>query len=41
VGDDELAAGKGILRDMETKSQQEIGLKNVVNNLMKALAINE
>jgi histidyl-tRNA synthetase len=41
VGDDELATGKGILRDMETKSQQEIGLKNVVDNLMKALEINE
>jgi histidyl-tRNA synthetase len=37
VGDEELASGKGILRDMETKSQQEIDLENVVNNLMKSL----
>jgi histidyl-tRNA synthetase len=37
VGDDELASGKGILRDMETKVQQEIDLENVVNSLKKAL----
>jgi histidyl-tRNA synthetase len=41
VGEDELASGKGILRDMETKGQQEISLKNVVNKLMKALKTNE
>lgn len=37
VGEDELASGKGILRDMETKGQQEIGLENIVKKLMKAL----
>ena len=37
VGEDELASGKAILRDMETKGQQEIGLENVVKKLMKAL----
>jgi histidyl-tRNA synthetase len=41
VGDNELASDKGILRDMETKGQQEIGLENVVKNLMKALHIND
>jgi histidyl-tRNA synthetase len=33
VGDDELASGKGILRDMEAKTQQEIDLDNLVENL--------
>lgn len=41
VGDEELASDRGILRDMETKGQQEIGLKDAVKNLMKALQINE
>ena len=41
VGEDELTSGKGILRDMETKGQQEISLENVVNKLMKALKTNE
>jgi histidyl-tRNA synthetase len=41
VGEDELASGKGILRDMETKGQQEIPLKDVVNRLVKALKTNE
>ena len=37
VGDDELVAGKGILRDMITKEQQEIALDNLANNLLKIL----
>jgi histidyl-tRNA synthetase len=41
VGEDELASGKGILRDMETKGQQEIPLEEVVNNLVKAIETNE
>ena len=35
VGDDELSSGKGILRDMETKAQQEIDLDNLVDNLKR------
>jgi histidyl-tRNA synthetase len=37
VGDDELASGKGILRDMATKTQQEIGLDNLVEGLKKVI----
>jgi histidyl-tRNA synthetase len=33
VGEDELASGKGILRDMEKKAQEEVELQNIVNNL--------
>ncbi|MCK5722998.1 MAG: histidine--tRNA ligase, partial [Gammaproteobacteria bacterium] len=33
VGEDELASGKGILRDMEKKVQEEVELQNIVNNL--------
>lgn len=33
VGDDELASGRGILRDMETKEQQEVELDNLVENI--------
>ncbi|MCJ7595273.1 MAG: histidine--tRNA ligase [Desulfobacterales bacterium] len=38
VGDDELAAGKGILRDMQTKTQQELDLDGLVEGL-KALIL--
>jgi histidyl-tRNA synthetase len=41
VGEDELASGSGILRDMETKGQQEIRLEDVVKKLVKALKTNE
>ncbi len=41
VGDDELASGKGVLRDMETKDQEEVGLENILENLKKVLQINE
>jgi histidyl-tRNA synthetase len=34
VGENELAAGKGILRDMQTKEQKEIGLDRLVENLL-------
>lgn len=37
VGDDELASGKGVLRDMETKVQEEIGLQDIVADLMGAV----
>jgi histidyl-tRNA synthetase len=37
VGDDELASGKGILRDMDTKAQQEIGLNNLAQELKKII----
>jgi len=35
VGDDELASGKGILRDMKTKEQEEVELDDLVDNLKK------
>jgi histidyl-tRNA synthetase len=41
VGDNELASGKVLLRDMETKEQKEMDLTNVVDNLKKALQGNE
>ena len=37
VGDDELASGKGVLRDMDTKDQEEVGLKDILQNIKKAL----
>jgi len=37
IGDDEIAAGKGILRDMETKAQLEVVLGNVVESLRKII----
>ena len=37
VGDDELASGKGVLRDMGTKDQQEVSLDNLIDNLRKIL----
>ena len=37
VGDDELASGKGILRDMETKEQVEVELRDLPKNLEKVL----
>jgi histidyl-tRNA synthetase len=35
VGEDELSSGKGVLRDMETKDQEEVGLEDVVTNIRK------
>jgi histidyl-tRNA synthetase len=37
VGDNELEAGKGILRDMETKEQEDIPLDNLVENIRKKI----
>jgi histidyl-tRNA synthetase len=33
IGDDELASGKGILRDMEKKVQEEVAINGIVKNL--------
>jgi len=41
LGENELAAGKGVLRDMDTKVQEELGLENMLDNLKKALKKNE
>ncbi len=38
VGDNELASGKGILRDMETKAQFEVDLDSPVEALKKMIA---
>ena len=37
IGDDELAAGKGILRDMTTKKQTEVPLDNLIEALKKEI----
>ncbi len=37
VGDDELAAGRGILRDMKTKAQKEVELDHVIELLEKEI----
>jgi histidyl-tRNA synthetase len=37
IGDDELAAGRGILRDMETKEQMEVELNNPVELLKEII----
>ena len=39
VGDDELSSRKGILRDMDTKSQQEVGLDNLVEEIRKIMEV--
>ena len=36
VGDNELSAGKGILRDMISKTQEEVDLVNIIKNLKQA-----
>jgi histidyl-tRNA synthetase len=41
VGDNELASGSGVLRDMETKEQVEMDLTNIVNDLKKVLRRDE
>jgi histidyl-tRNA synthetase len=35
VGDDELAKGMGILRDMSTKKQMEVSLDTVVDEVVR------
>ena len=37
VGDDELASGKGILRDMRSKVQQEVELNNLIETMKKEI----
>ena len=37
VGDDEIASRRGILRDMETKAQQEVDLDNLIDNMKKEI----
>jgi histidyl-tRNA synthetase len=37
VGDNEIASGKGILRDMAAKTQQEIGLDKLMEELKKII----
>ena len=37
VGDDELASGKGVLRDMDTKDQEEVDLKDIKIELAERL----
>lgn len=37
IGDDELTSGKGVLRDMDTKDQEEVDLKNIKTDLAKRL----
>jgi histidyl-tRNA synthetase len=37
VGEDELASGKGILRDMREKAQAEVALNDFVNNYSKTV----
>lgn len=41
VGDDELASGKGVLRDMVTREQQEVDLSNVIESIMKRFDLQE
>jgi len=38
IGDDELASGKGVLRDMDTKDQEEVDLKNIKAGLIGRLS---
>jgi histidyl-tRNA synthetase len=37
VGDDEIFKGKGILRDMAAKTQEEIGLDNIVEGMKRII----
>lgn len=37
VGEDELASGKGILKDMNTSAQEEVELKHLMDNIKRAL----
>jgi histidyl-tRNA synthetase len=37
VGDDEIASGKAILRDMKTKAQKDVNLVTLVDNLKKEI----
>ena len=37
AGEDELASGKGVLRDMETKEQVDVEIEDIVNRLKKIM----
>ncbi len=39
VGEDELASGSSLLRDMYTKVQEEVSLKDIVKNLIQAIGL--
>ncbi len=41
VGDNELQAGYVILRDMETKAQENLGLDHLIETLTSRLAISD
>ena len=41
IGEEELASGKGVFRDMDTKEQEEIDLNNVLETMKKALKTND
>jgi histidyl-tRNA synthetase len=38
VGDDELASGKAVIRDMDTKDQEEVDLGNIENAVKRIMA---
>ena len=38
IGDDEMATGKGVLRDMDTKDQEEVDLKDIKTNIVERLS---
>ena len=40
VGDDELASGKAVFRNMATKEQQEMNIENIIGSIKKALKNN-
>ena len=37
VGENELASGRGLLRDMATKIQEDVDLKDIINSIKKFL----
>jgi histidyl-tRNA synthetase len=37
VGEDEMASGKAVLRNMTAKTQEEVSLEDLVQNLKKAI----
>jgi len=41
VGEDELAAGKAVLRDMDNKRQEEVALEGLTSHLQQALRQND
>ena len=37
AGEDELASGKGVLRDMETKEQVDVEIEDIVDRLKEIM----